>query len=622
MSQTLKVKYNGVWKDINQIFVNSSGTWTPLLPSFPTQLQWSISSGDIIVPRPYGSACGVPNQQMLTGGYTPSTTNGCTNVELYNGVQWYNQQYMLQYRWYHVTVGGQMDQFQISGRWAPISATEQYNSTIWESRQSVPLIVDAYYTDQVGTMAGAGVGDSSNQIWFGGKIYYVHCGYSNVATTIVNSYKYNGSTWSQISNKLVANAFGSQQGTVDNCLSIGGAYSNTTTNYTPVRDQVENYNGTVWCIHSYLPITTAAHQSGGKDSDSVVIFGGSNTPGLQGGTYINTSIAYDIKYGTQWYISQNLNINRQVHGGCGSNSEYQMQISGINNSSQYLYSNEVLTSTGTWVNNGIVQRQWQTGQNNIYNQWGLGSVGKFNDQIQICGCQCNTTGCPASGNTNDITKYNGTVWINGPTYLINCMYLSQFGESTHSLVSCGGWNGSNYVTNAYIFNNVTWRTTTGMLQTIGTHGSFGIEKNGLIFGNQTNSQTCFQFNNEVWSSQQNMNFTSFGGKGCGVQSSGIATKSLQVEQYNGCVWYTINNMNNNRYQSGVVGNSYSQISTGGLDSVEYLDTTEEYNGNIWIQSYNLLNRRMGHGQSGNQQGQLIYNGAYASVMYSSTEYLQ
>ena len=213
---------------------------------------WS-SGGALTTARNQSAGIGTQTAALCAGGNTPPYT---ADSETYDGSSWTEGGNLQSARRNAEGTGTTTAGMIVGGDSgdAPIDATEFYDGTSWSTQTGTLTRAGGR---QGGGIAGA---SQSSALYFGGS---PSTGYSYDSET------WDGTSWSEGNNLTTLRTGATGAGIVTAALCIGGS---------PIKDQVESYDGTCWTETSTDINTARAAASSSGTSTACLLYGGAVYP--------------------------------------------------------------------------------------------------------------------------------------------------------------------------------------------------------------------------------------------------------------------------------------------------------------------------------------------------------
>jgi len=370
--------------------------------------------------------------------------------------------------------------------------TEEYNGNTWSNAATFP---------GVGAVNGVGVQNA-------GII-------TGVGPDRLQSYKYDGTTWSE-SEGLLFGVFNSAAlGSINNFpFVMGGALSVGSYSAFRVICHTQGYNGATWSLGANLP--ECLRYAAGVGNRTGALFGGCADSDGYGGS--NRTIEFN-------------------DFGCG---KAKFNLAG--NESLLFQGNgaKFSTMTGnltTWsINNGLL----------FPRDRGQGKGNSIQSSFYIGGTDDKGTNNP----TNALScseKFDGTAWTDMGGLNNGRLYLTAIGTQ-NSALAAGGQFALSWVALSCTeeYNGSSWSTANTLQTPLRIAPGSGTQNAGLIFGGVTTCgninpiTTCTEeYNGTTWSTGGSMNHCHYAQGGTGTQNAALSAGGYvcnKVELYDGSTW--------------------------------------------------------------------------------------
>ena len=233
-------------------------------------------------------------------------------------------------------------------------------------------------------------------------------------------------------------------------------------------------------------------------------------------------------------------------------------------------------------------------------------------------------------------EYNGTSWSNGTNYPRGIQNISGFGATETTGVAFGGQIPTNnqptftWYQDTYEYDGSTWTNTGNYPQTIGNHGSSGIQTAGLGAGGTNTAPggpgltgLSAEYDGSTWTAGNSISTAAgYLNRMYGTQTSSIAifseSPNNNVESYNGTSWTAINALSTTR-TSGVT--AFGANDSEGIAAGNYPNgtDTESYDGTSWTTTSSISVGRADMGRGGNDTAGIVFGGGNNPPNRSETE---
>ena len=230
---------------------------------------------------------------------------------------------------------------------------------------------------------------------------------------------------------------------------------------------------------------------------------------------------------------------------------------------------------------------------------------------------------PPSAITNVTQTWNGSSWGTGGTYPSTIQGSFVFGESTPTMISAGGYNGTAVQGNAFSYDGSNWTAINSMQDGRYVGVGSGTNTSGLLYGGASGSPDTRRqtetFDGTIFSVGALMASprNSMAGSKIGGTTAFAASTPGVTEEYNftantvtAGAWSSGGALGTARDQGGAAANAVSDAALyfGGYNG-SALGITEEYNGSSWSEQNDLGTARSGRlGGAGTQTAGLCFGG--------------
>jgi len=228
---------------------------------------------------------------------------------------------------------------------------------------------------------------------------------------------------------------------------------------------------------------------------------------------------------------------------------------------------------------------------------------------------------PPSAITNVTQTWNGSSWGTGGTYPSTIQGSFVFGESTPTMISAGGYNGTAVQANAFSYDGSSWTAINSMQDGRYVGVGSGTNTSGLLYGGASGSPdtrrqtetfdgTTFSVGVLMASPRNSMAGSKIGGTTAFAASTPGVTEEYQVSinTITAAAWASTPSLGTARRQVGGFGHTTTTAVCACGQNPPALSNVEEYDGSSWSEVNNIPVARVKPFASGTLTAGLVGGG--------------
>jgi hypothetical protein len=552
-----------------------------ILKYYPAAGTWYVSGSALNNTKWALAGAGVQDAAVALGGRTDTSSSTTGSIENFNG-----------YAWSALTTGASAGSGISDGSGSVGTGTQ--NAAIYTISQNF-LLNYAYTWNGLSMNLTASstesrtnsvmAGKMNDALWFGGNV--------SAWAYNLNPVKYNGSTWSTVSNSGLSQ--GRQQGSgggtsTNNVIFVNGYYNSGYDSY--YTDKIDIFNGSTW---SSGPVTSSrrynhAYVGSGSSGHS---FGGFSGASAVKNAAVTANSGTETYNGSVWAAGGSLPDSLHSQGKAGDYNSA-LAFGGRNGSNISAMTFKYLSSTTTLLTKNMWYKLSTWDMLNDANDRGF--TGTETAALAFAGY---TSGSD-SGNTY---KFSGNAWTaaSNSNFPSNRGRLAGVGTQSNTL-STGGKSYSTGTTGYFgydyseLFNGTVWTSKATMPAARYDHAMVGTASDALVIGGAYGNSggnpalsylsSTATYNGTAWAAGVALSQAISGLAAVGTSNSALrigganyssGTVKGLVEAFNGTTWTTKQQMaKDGRYSLGAAGTATDAIGFGGNGGSPH--STERYNG--------------------------------------------